>query len=367
MNIVIPMAGEGSRFKVCGYENPKPLIEIDGKPMIQLAVETLGLEGKYIFVIREYDNKELTIRLENLLKSIKKDCIIVKTDTLTKGATATCLLAKKYFDDNEKLIITNCDQLMHWDSKRFQNFINDNSDLGGIVITYDSLNEKNSFVKLEDNGYASLFKEKERISDKALIGLHYWKQGKDFVSSAERMINQNNLSQNEYYIAPTYNYLIDDGLKITNYHLKKNQYIPVGTPEDLKVYIGKKNEFLKSKPSTILCDLDGTILKHVHRYSSITLDDCALNPGVKEKFDEWDSLGHKIILMTARKESARKITEACLEKLVIPYDMLIMGVTSGKRIIINDKLGDDYPDRALSVSVIADEGFNNINWKKYEL
>ena len=365
MNILIPMAGLGSRFKICGYEKPKPLIDVGGVPMIELSVNTLNIEGNYIFVIREYENPENTKSLINHLEKIKPNCKIVKTKKLTNGAAETCLLAKQYIDNEEKLIITNCDQLMSWDSKKFVE--KTNLDYDGIVVTHTSKDPKNSFVALNESGLAKELREKKPISNLALIGLHYWKRGSDFVESAESMIESNSKDAGEYYVAPTYNFLIEKGLKITNYHLEKNEYHPIGTPKDLKIYIGKRNEFKTQKPRTIVCDLDGTIIRHVHRYSDIKDDVPTLNPGVIEKFNEWDSFGHIIILMTARKESSRIKTEEDLAKLGIPYDQLIMGVTSGKRIIINDKLTDRCDDRAASVNVVTDKGFSEIDWKKVDL
>ena len=181
------------------------------------------------------------------------------------------------------------------------------------------------------------------------------------------MISNNEKDSGEFYVAPTYNFLINKGLKIKNYHLEKNEYHPIGTPKDLKIYIGKKNEFKTEKPKTIVCDLDGTILRHVHRYSDIKDDIPKTNPGVIEKFNEWDSFGHCIILMTARKESARNKTEKDLQLLGIPYDQLIMGVTSGKRVIINDKLTSSCKSRAGAVDIITDQGFKKINWKEIGL
>lgn len=130
---------------------------------------------------------------------------------------------------------------------------------------------------------------------------------------------------------------------------------------------GRQAEFYTPKPSTIMIDIDGTILKHAHVFSDLMWGDPELNPGVRDKLNEWDSLGHTIILMTARKESARDMTERQLEDLGVMWDHLIMGVTSGKRILINDKLELHDPDRALAVNVITDLGFNNTDWDEIGL
>lgn len=359
------MAGEGSRFKINGYEKPKPLIPVDGVPMIKLAIDSLNIEGRYIFVIRKYQDPNNTLELKNLLKKIKPDCVIVEVEKLTRGSTETCLHASEWIDNDSPLVITNCDQFMQWDSTGFMNFIESGCD--GSVVTYTSTDPKNSFVKVNDQGEATYFKEKDPISNIALIGLHYWKMGSDFVSSSRDMIIRNERQVNEFYIAPTYNYLISKGKKITNYHLSENQYHSLGTPKDLHIYLGKKKEFSYDKPKTIICDLDGTIFKHCHRYSSLKDIEPELNPGVIEKFNSWDSIGFKIILMTGRKESGRALTVKALEKLGIPYDTLLMGVGNGPRVLINDKLSKHSHNRAISVNVVTDEGFETIDWEKLGL
>jgi len=365
MNIVIPMAGEGARFKVNGYELPKPLILIDNKPMIQHCVESLGIDGQYIFIIRRYESENTNKLLRETLVNIKPDSIIIEIDKLTNGSAETCLFAKDYIGNDDELIITNCDQLMEWDSNKFINFLN-SSKHDGVVVTYESTHPKNSFVKLNDHNLVEYIAEKNPISNKALIGLHYWKKGIYFVNSTIKMINNNIRHNNEFYVGPTYNELIKDNKLISTYHLDKNQYISVGSPDDLNLYLGRKNEYDKNKTKTIICDLDGTILKHTHKYSDLSIDQKSLI-GVNKKFDEWDSLGYKIILMTARKESARKITEKLLLELKNPYDLLIMGVGNGIRVLINDKITETSFDRAVAVNIVTDSGFDTINWGKYEL
>lgn len=367
LNILIPMAGEGSRFKVNGYELPKPLIDVNGKMMIKRAIETLNIDGNYIFVVRRYEDENNNLNLRKALKSIKPNCTIIEIDRLTNGSAETCLMAESLINNDEGLVITNCDQLMEWDSSLFIEYIN-NNDVDGAVVTYTSKDPKNSFVELDDvqSNKAKRIVEKEPISDIALIGLHYWKKGSDFVKSVKGMIKQGIKYKNEYYVAPTYNLLIDENKDIRTYHLGYNQYIPVGTPEDLNIYIGRKKEYNKDKLKTIICDIDGTIIKHIHKYSRLN-EIPTLLEGVREKLDEWDSIGHKIILMTGRKESARKVTEKFLDELAIPYDTLMMGVGNGNRILINDKITDVSFDRASSINVVTNEGFNNTGWDEYGL
>jgi len=365
INILIPMAGEGSRFKINGYEKPKPLIPVDGVPMIKLATDSLNIEGQYIFVVRKYQDPNNNLELKELLRDIQPDCIIVEVDKLTRGSAETCLFASEFIDNDNPLIITNCDQFIQWDSKGFMDFVANDCD--GAVVTYTSSDPKNSFVELDAQGDITRFKEKESISDIALIGLHYWKRGSDFISSSRDMIIRNDKQVNEFYIAPTYNYLISRKMRILNYHLNDNQYHSLGTPKDLHIYLGKKKEFSYDKPKTIICDLDGTIFKHCHRYSYLKDIEHELNPGVIDKFNSWDSTGFKIILMTGRKESGRKLTEEALEKLGIPYDVLLMGVGNGPRVLINDKLSKHSHDRSIAVNVVTDEGFETIDWEKMGL
>ena len=359
MNIVIPMAGLGTRFANEGFELPKPLIETNGKTLIEHSISTLGVEGKYIFITRKYDNPEHNVILTKRLKEIEPNCIEVQLDSPTRGATETVLKAKKYINDNEPLIITNCDQITDWDVNKFNDFIS-NPNIEGVVVTYPSTNPKNSFAIVEDDQVVKLV-EKRPVSDIALIGVHYWKHGLDFVKTAEALLNDfEEEGRPECYISETYNYLIRTGAKIKNYHISANEYIPLGTPYDLKIYEGKVKEFHTEKPKTIFCDIDGTLVKHAHRFSDLKDTEPILLPGVREKFNQWDSQGHKIILCTARKESAREMTESHLRMLGLCWDILIMGVTSGQRVLINDKLNVAHPDRAIGINVITNEGFENI-------
>lgn len=366
MNILIPMAGLGTRFKNEGFELPKPIIEVNGKTLIEHSVSSLGMKGKYIFITRKYENPNDNVLLTKKLKELDPESIEIQLDKPTRGAVETCLFASEHIDNTDPLVITNCDQITDWDPQLFQSFISDSS-LDGAVVTYTSVNPKNSFAVVENDRIIKMV-EKNPVSDIALIGLHYWKRGSDFIKSAKKLLdNFESIGRPECYVSESYNYLIEDGLHIKNFHLSINQFIPLGTPYDLKIYQGKVKEFHTEKPKTIFCDIDGTVLKHLHRFSDLPITDPQLLPGVVEKINQWDSLGHKIILVTARKESAREMTEQHLKKLGLCWDQLIMGVTSGHRVLINDKLNKNHNNRAHCVNVITDQGFELVNWEEYGL
>lgn len=360
------MAGMGTRFSKEGFTTPKPLIEVDGLTLIEHSINSLGLNGNYIFITRRYDNPDFNVLLTNKLKQLKPECHEIILDSPTRGSVESCLSAIELINDENPLVITNCDQITDWNPKEFSDFI-ESQIADGIIVTYTSENPKNSFAVL-DKGEVTELVEKNPVSNIALIGVHYWRQGKFFVNSAQKLMMEFEVqNKQECYVSETYNYLIRDNLRILNYHIPNNQYIPLGTPYDVKVYLGKLKEFYTEKPKTIFCDLDGTILKHLHRFSDINSSEPELLSGVIEKINQWDSLGHKIIFVTARKESARKMTEHHLIELGLCWDQLIMGVTSGDRIIINDKLNYNNKDRCVAINVITNSGFDNIDWESYKL
>lgn len=362
VNVLIPMAGFGTRIKDFDPINPKPLVVVDGKTLIEHAIDTFLIDAKYIFITKKYDNQDYNNKLLNIFNKYGFEYIEIRLDETTNGAAETALKAKQYINNDEKLYIINCDQQLNWNVNNFINFTNKEG-VDGSVILFKSTDPKCSFAEIKENRITSLV-EKKAISDNALIGVHYWKNGKDFVYSAEQLIK--NTNNREPYISETYNFLTLNK-NIVPYFIDNNAYMPLGTSEDIESYIRIKKEYYYNKPKTIFCDIDGTILKHSHSFSNVTNCPPVLLDNVLKKFNEWDSYGHKIILTTARKESARSLTELHLKSLGISWDQLIMGVSSGQRILINDKFLSTDKDRAISINVITDDGFKNINWNEYEL
>jgi len=232
MNIVIPMAGLGSRFPRDKFYLPKPLIDVNGKPMIQRAIESLDIDGQYYFTLR---NDEFLGIQKDVIRKIVKDPVFITVDKTTEGPACSVLLFKDYINTDDELVTANCDQVMDWSSKLFFHNVRL---YDGAVVTYYSDTDKNSYVKLDRTGRAIQFAEKEVISNISLNGIHYWKQGKYFVDSAEAMIAANDRAPNgEFYISMTYNYMIAAGLECGIFHIPNECHHAVGVPVDLERFL----------------------------------------------------------------------------------------------------------------------------------
>jgi dTDP-glucose pyrophosphorylase len=232
MNVLIPMAGAGSRFQAAGYTFPKPLIEVRGKPMIQVVTENLKIDATYIYVVQKEHREKYN--LDTLLNLITPDCKIVEVDGVTEGAACTTLLAKEYINNDAPLFLSNSDQFVEWNSTEFMyKMVEQNLD-GGIV-TFTATHPKWSFAKTNEHGYVTEVAEKKPISDIATVGFYYWKHGSDYVKYAEEMIANNIRFNNEFYVCPVYNQAIKDGKKIKTFDISRMWGL--GTPEDLKYFL----------------------------------------------------------------------------------------------------------------------------------
>ena len=234
MNVLIPMAGAGSRFQDAGYTFPKPLIEVNGKPMIQLVVENLNIDARHIFVVQKSHYEKYN--LHYLLNLISPDCEVVLVDGVTEGAACTTLLAQEFIDNDEPLLMANSDQYLEWDSNEFMySMVADEIDAG--ILTFKATHPKWSFAKLDEKGFVNEVAEKKPISDIATCGIYYWKKGSDYVKYAKQMIDNDVRVNNEFYVCPVFNEAITDDLKIRTFNISKMWGI--GTPEDLKTYLKK--------------------------------------------------------------------------------------------------------------------------------
>jgi NDP-sugar pyrophosphorylase family protein len=234
VKILIPMAGEGSRFRDEGYTFPKPLIEVNGKPMIQTVIENLDFEAEYIFLIRKSHIEEYNGLLGTLDKITNGNFRYITVDELTEGAACTALLAKELINDDDDLLIANSDQYIEYEPENFK-FVKNNTDIDSLVFTFNAVHPKWSFVKTNARGYVTEVAEKNPISNIATCGIYWYRRGKDFVKYAEQMIEKNIRVNNEFYIAPVYNELIEDHKSLIPFYV--HRMWGLGTPEDLKVFI----------------------------------------------------------------------------------------------------------------------------------
>ena len=241
MNILIPMAGRGSRFEAQGYTFPKPLIEVKGKPMIQVVVDNLNIKAKYTFIVQKEHYEKYNLKY--LLNLIAPNCNIVQVDGITEGAACTTLLAKEFIDNDQPLLMANSDQFVQWDSsKTLYAFSNSESD--GGILTFKASHPKWSYAKLNDEGYVTEVAEKKPISNNATVGIYWWKKGSDYVKYAEQMIKKNIRTNNEFYVCPVFNEAIKDNKKIIINEIEKEGMWGIGTPEDLNYFLKNYNKDL---------------------------------------------------------------------------------------------------------------------------
>jgi len=232
MNVLIPMAGAGSRFQQAGYTFPKPLIDVRGKPMIQVVAENLGIEATYTYVVQQEHREKYN--LDTLLNLITPGCNIVEVNGITEGAACTTLLAKDFINNDQPLVMANSDQFVEWNSSEFMYKMLEQNVDGGIV-TFKATHPKWSFAKVDAYGYVTEVAEKNPISDIATVGIYYWKHGSDYVKYAEQMIAKNIRTNGEFYTCPTFNEAIGDGKRVKIFDIPKMWGI--GTPEDLRYFL----------------------------------------------------------------------------------------------------------------------------------
>lgn len=239
LNIVIPMAGEGSRFKEKGYLEPKPMIDVNSKKMIELVVNNIrpDREHRFIFICKEKHIVEY--KLKELLEKISPDCVIIPIEGTTNGAAETVLVSKNYINDDNELMIANCDQWIDIDINDYLEVI-DSKKIDGMVMSMTAEDQKWSFLKLDKQNNVVEVREKEVISNQATVGIYNFKKGSDFCSAATKMIEKNDKTMGEFYVAPVYNYLIKDQLAVISHYNIGQEFsgmYGLGTPDDLKRFL----------------------------------------------------------------------------------------------------------------------------------
>lgn len=232
MKVVISIAGRGSKFINAGYQKPKPLIDINGKPMVKWATDALSFlrfDEKTIFIVLKDHIDKFSID-KRLYEFYGKKITILISERVTEGAACSALLAKHLINDEEELIIYNGDQYFKDSVERM--IKKKGEDIKGIIPVFRATHSRWSYVLLNDQGFVKRTVEKEPISNLATVGLYYFKHGSDFVWAAEEMIKKDLRIQGEFYVCPVYNELIARGDRIIAPEVK--EMWPFGEPEDIE-------------------------------------------------------------------------------------------------------------------------------------
>lgn len=247
LNIVVAIAGEGVKFKEAGYTFPKPLIDINGKPMIQLVIENLKptLAHRFILICKKdhYDKYSLHGVFRNATGGVY-ECI--KLESATKGAACTVLTAIDFINNDNELIVANGDQLLDVKLDKFLGFAR-KLKLDGAIITFHSSHPRWSYARVGRKGDVVEVAEKKVISENATVGVYYFRKGSDFVKGATSMIEKDIRFDNEFYVCPVYNELILVGKKVKIWPIKESQMHSLGTPEDLRGYQDSLRQKRKKK------------------------------------------------------------------------------------------------------------------------
>ena len=249
LNIVLPIAGKGSRFVSEGYSIPKPLIPIHGVPMIQLVTENLRPHREHrFFYICQKDHIE-KYDLENKLRDYTREdnTVVIPIDYITEGQVCSVLVAKDYINNDEPLMSANADQWVYFNVDSYLEDM-DNRNLDGLIMTMKSSDSKWSFARVNKEGYVVETAEKKPISSDATVGIFNFRHGKDLVRAAEKMIAENARVNNEFYTCPCYNYLIKEGKKIGVYSVGEEYdgMYGLGIPYDLRWFENNSiSDFLK--------------------------------------------------------------------------------------------------------------------------
>ena len=237
INIVIPITGAGTSFQTAGYTFPKPLIDINGKPMIQLVIENIRSKFKHRFILickkEHFDKYSLNQIFDNATKG---NFSSIQLTSPTQGATCTVLTAVDFINNEDELIIANGDQIIDSDIDKFIVFAR-KSKADGVILTFTSQHPRWSYARVDKKGIVLETAEKKVISNHATSGIYYFKQGKLFVEAATSMISKDIRFNNDFYVCPVYNELILANKKVIIWEIKHSQMHGLGTPEDLNKYL----------------------------------------------------------------------------------------------------------------------------------
>lgn len=237
LHIIMPMAGEGSRFRNVGWTTPKPLIELDGKPLFVRAIESVKVAGapmKYSLIVRQEHIDKYNI--DNSIKTILPDAKVYSVEKTTRGAVETCMIAEKDIDDDDAVVVMDCD--LEFRSDAYRRIIEDSLKCdcakGGALVSFESNLPKYSYAELDEDGNVTRTAEKEVISNHALCGAYFFASGKEFKEVARRLLDAP-MEKPEFYVSLLYNHLLANGDEVKLAPME--DYRSYGTPEELERYL----------------------------------------------------------------------------------------------------------------------------------
>ncbi|WGW06067.1 glycosyltransferase family 2 protein [Tropicibacter oceani] len=232
VNVIIPAAGEGSRFAKAGWKKPKPFIDVEGRPMLDHVIDNVAPAGASVSLLLRAAHMDAQPAIVHGFEKAGVD--ILPVDKLTEGTACTVLLARKVYDNDRPMMVANSDQLVDFDVTDYVQDCLDRGLDGSILVFRDpSMDPKWSFAKLDDQGLVTEVAEKKPISDLATVGIYLFTRGRDFVSATADMIAANERVNGEFYTCPVYNYMIANGARIGVYEVAMDAMSGLGTPEDL--------------------------------------------------------------------------------------------------------------------------------------
>ncbi|ARD14504.1 MULTISPECIES: glycosyltransferase family 2 protein [Pseudomonas] len=240
LQIIVPMAGAGSRFAVAGYTDPKPLIPVHGVPMIKVVIDNLtpNCPHRFIFIFICQADQVATYSLREKLNAWAPGCDIVELGGLTGGAACSVYAARHLLDYSQQVMIANSDQYVDVDINAYLQAINE-SDAAGLIMTMKASDPKWSFVGFSAEGLITRVVEKEVISDEATVGIYNFRNAGQLISAIETMVMKDLRVNGEFYVAPAYNEIIGRGAKVIHYSIGAEGHgmYGLGIPADLNQFL----------------------------------------------------------------------------------------------------------------------------------
>lgn len=233
LNVLIPCAGEGKRFKDAGYADPKPLIPIKGRPMIEWVVDAIpyAIDHRLIFCVNDQDQE-----VYQHLKKTYPNSVIQLIMCPTAGAACTCLGAEDFINGKDPLLIMNCDQIVRPDAVRY--LVEEERPNANVLTMPSDGSKKWSYVEINSGGDVVRVAEKIPISDRATCGLYWWAEGRYFITSTKAMLAADDRTNGEFYVAPSLNYLPRHYIIEETRSEEYGGFVGLGTPEDVKKFEG---------------------------------------------------------------------------------------------------------------------------------